>query len=291
MKKVSVALCTYNGSEYLEKQLDSILKQSYPIDEIIVVDDCSTDSTVAILNKFQLKANNMKIFLNPENLGSNKSFKLAISLTKNNFIALCDQDDIWFPSKIETQMDAINSSGFGEDNKPLVVFHDLCLMDEDENVTNESFWRLHQFKASNFDFKKLLLFNMVTGCTCIINESMKFELIKSDMKDIIMHDYLIALIGYGFGNHIYVNQPLMSYRSHSSSVTVKEKITFSSRIESFVQRVKNKNYLEPNILQIERFNFLYGDKIDGDKKDLVDEIIRLKDKSIFNRMIYKWLLN
>jgi hypothetical protein len=117
------------------------------------------------------------------------------------------------------------------------------------------------------------------------------EMIKSDMKDIIMHDYLIALIGYGFGNTIYLNEPLMYYRSHIGTVTEKESISITNRLKSFIYRVKNGNYLMPNILQIQKFNELYGNYLDDGKKKLVDNLIELKDKKIIHRMIYKWLIN
>ncbi|UPZ16065.1 glycosyltransferase family 2 protein [Flavobacterium humidisoli] len=288
--KVSVVLCTYNGSAFLEKQLNSILEQTYDINEIIIVDDCSSDNTKEILKMFQDKNRNIKLFFNDVNLGSNKSFKLAISLATNNYIALCDQDDIWFRNKIEIQMNAINLKSH-DDGKPLVCFHDLRLIDQNDIVTNNSFWKLHKFVPKKFTFRKLLIVNIITGCTCIINRCMKEEMLKSDMEHIIMHDYLLALIGYGFGNVVYIEEPLMYYRSHTGTVTEKEKITFGNRIKSFISRVNDGNYLLPYILQIEKVNYLYGDKFDLQRKKLVDSFIGLKNKGLLNRMIYKWLLN
>lgn len=289
--KVSVVLCTYNGCAYLKRQLNSILEQTYGIDEIIVVDDCSTDSTREILKEYQLRHKEIKLFFNDKNLGSNRSFKYAVSLANNNYMALCDQDDIWYSNKIENQMDSIINLGYHLDEKPLVVFHDLCLIDQNDTVTNKSFWELHKFNPHNFTFKKSLVFNIVTGCTCIINKRMKEEMIKSDMKDIIMHDYLIALIGYGFGNTIYINEPLMYYRSHFDTVTKKETITITNRLQSFISRVNSGNYLMPNILQIQKFNELYGNNLDGYRKKMVDHFVALKDKKIIDRMIYKWFIN
>ena len=121
--------------------------------------------------------------------------------------------------------------------------------------------------------------------------NLKEEMIKSDMKDIIMHDYLIALIGYGFGNTIYINEPLMYYRSHFDTVTKKETITITNRLQSFISRVNSGNYLMPNILQIQKFNELYGNNLDGYRKKMVDHFVALKDKKIIDRMIYKWFIN
>ena len=188
-------------------------------------------------------------------------------------------------------MDSIISFGYHLDYKPLVVFHDLCLIDEHDKVTKDSFWNLHNFNPKNFSFKKLLISNIVTGCTCVINKSMKEEIIKCDMKDIIMHDYLIALIGYGFGNSIYINERLIYYRSHSSSVTEKEKMTFVSRFQIFISKIGSGDYLMPNILQIQKFNDLYRHKLDTQNKNLVDYFVALKSKGIISIMVYKWLMN
>ena len=100
---------------------------------------------------------------------------------------------------------------------------------------------------------------------------MKNELLRSDMENIVMHDYLIALIGYGFGDVIYHENPLMLYRSHSSSVTIKEKISLKHRIESFINRVSSKEYLKPNINQIEEILDIYGSKLTLDKLNLSKE--------------------
>jgi len=287
IKKVSVVLCSYNGSLYIEKQLDSILKQTYPIDEIIIVDDCSTDSTRDILQEYQRRNDIIKLFFNEKNLGSNKSFKYAISLASNEYIFLSDQDDIWFTNKIEKQINVVKN----DSTKPLLVFHDLSLIDEDGQAVFPSFWKLHGFFAEKFNFKKLLIFNIVTGCTCLINKAMKDELMRCDMQDIIMHDYLIALIAYGFGEPIFINEQLMYYRTHSNSVTIKEKNTFFDRVKGFVSRVKNRNYLLPNILQVQKYNELYKHNLSSENKKLVVKFLGLKNKGTLQRIIYKRSIN
>ncbi len=286
--EVSVLMCTYNGASYLRKQLDSILNQTYPISKIIIVDDCSRDNTIEIIKEYQRENHNIDLILNTENLGSNRSFHKVISLAETELFALCDQDDIWKKNKIEEQIKLVESSVY-DNSKPLVVFHDLELMDNDEEIIAKSFWDIHKFNAAEFNFEDLFLFNIVTGCTCLLNQSMKREILKSDMKQIIMHDYLIALIGYGFGKVMYSNQQLMLYRSHSNSVTIKERITFSDRIFSFLDRVKSKEYLMPNILQIEECLNLYGESFTNDKLKLMLSFTGLKHKGILFRMAYKWL--
>lgn len=289
--KISVVLCTYNGSKFLNKQLDSILGQSYEIDEIIIVDDCSVDSTREILEEYKAKYDKIKLFFNTKNLGTNLSFQYALSLAECEYIVLCDQDDIWIENKIEVQMNMVVSSPFYKKEQPLLVFHDLRLIDQHDNVIMDSFWELHKFKPNKFSFKKLMISNIVTGCTCLINRKMRDEILKCDMQDILMHDHLIALIAYGFGNFIHINEQLINYRSHNNSVTEKENISVIKRIKLFAGKIKSKKYLKSNILQIQKFNDCYGSELDSDKKNVVKHFIQLKDSSIVSILFYRFLTN
>src|SRR5574344_2136916 len=97
---ISLALPTYNGEKYLREQLDSIFNQTMVPEEIVVVDDRSTDSTIQILEEYKQKYG-LKYYINEQNLGYNKNFEKAITLCQGDYIALCDQDDVWLPEKIE----------------------------------------------------------------------------------------------------------------------------------------------------------------------------------------------
>ena len=103
---VSVVMCTYNGEKFLRPQIDSILSQTWTDLELVIVDDDSSDDTVMILDEYRRKDSRVKYFVNEDNIGYNKNFEKAISLAHGNYIAPCDQDDIWEISKIETMMKA-----------------------------------------------------------------------------------------------------------------------------------------------------------------------------------------
>src|SRR5690606_18169426 len=105
-----IALCTYNGGKYLIEQLDSLVKQDYPNIEIIIVDDCSKDTTLSILNSYSLHYPNIKIHVNENNLGYKKNFEKAIQLCNGEYIALSDQDDIWKLDKISKLINSIEKS-------------------------------------------------------------------------------------------------------------------------------------------------------------------------------------
>ena len=98
---ISIALTTYNGEKFLKEQLDSILNQTYSDYELVVCDDCSTDSTRQILKEYEKKDKRINVFLNNNNLGFKNNFEKAISLCTGEYIALSDQDDIWDEKKLE----------------------------------------------------------------------------------------------------------------------------------------------------------------------------------------------
>ena len=107
---VAVVMCTYNGERFLRQQLDSILAQTYPLSEIIVQDDRSTDSTVAILRDYERRDQRLRVYVNDRNLGFNLNFKTACMRATADFIAISDQDDIWLSDKIERQVSAIGTA-------------------------------------------------------------------------------------------------------------------------------------------------------------------------------------
>ena len=98
----SVAIASYNGEKYIEKQIKSILNQTIPPREIIIVDDCSSDGTINIINELSKKSNiHFRIILHEVNMGYRRSFFDAIYNTTCNIIFLSDQDDIWKSNKAE----------------------------------------------------------------------------------------------------------------------------------------------------------------------------------------------
>ena len=99
----SVALCIYNGIEFLAKQLDSIIRQTKPVDEIIICDDGSTDSTCNLVRQYIKECPvRIRLIVNPVNIGYTLNFEQAISFCSGDIIFLSDQDDIWMSHKVET---------------------------------------------------------------------------------------------------------------------------------------------------------------------------------------------
>ena len=131
--KLSVAFIVYNGSNYMEQQLDSILNQTVKVDEIVVCEDNSTDNTKEILEKYN-KSNPglFKILHNTQNLGSNKNAEKAIQHCTGDIVFLSDQDDEWFDNKVSFLRN------FFLLNKVDVIVHDAKIRQLDNLVVNNS---------------------------------------------------------------------------------------------------------------------------------------------------------
>lgn len=282
--KISVAMATYNGADYLEEQLISIVNQSIIPDEIIIVDDFSKDSTVEMIDRIREKYSFIKLYRNEVNLGPIQTFKKAVSLCTNEYVALCDQDDIWEKNKLELCFNQLKSLG---NNKPSIVFSDLKMIDTKGNLINDSFWATQGYKPSKTNLKELLIGNIITGCTIMMNQKMKDEIARMPVG-IIMHDYWIAIIAYSIGDYRIIADSLIKYRVHSTSVTVKSKITFIERVKLFLQVFWDykKLYLNPNIIQTELFFNIYKNELSEGNSKLLEKFISLKKYNSLYRRLY-----
>src|SRR5690606_33702270 len=104
----SVPMATYNGERFIYEQLRSIANQSLPPDELVVSDDNSTDGTLDVLNQFSREVDfPVRIMKNNSNIGYGDNFLKAISHCRNDWIAICDQDDVWCENKLRVYNDII----------------------------------------------------------------------------------------------------------------------------------------------------------------------------------------
>ena len=106
MNFVSIVLTSYNKEKYILDQLNSLITQTHTNWELIVVDDCSTDSSVSIIQKFIAEHPNLRIQFNQNeaNVGVGKTFENGLKLASGDYIAVCDADDVWTPNKIELEL-------------------------------------------------------------------------------------------------------------------------------------------------------------------------------------------
>ncbi len=207
-KTVSVAMATYNGSRFILEQLESIVNQTCKPQEIVICDDCSVDETVALVTSFITKHPDAGITLvrNEKNLGYQKNFEKAIKLCRSEYIALCDQDDIWIPAKLETLLEQIGDN--------CMIHSDAALIDENNKIIHESFTRIYRKKTLP-TFTDLLLCPYITGCTMLFRKDLLKDTTIIPGK--IPHDYFLSLL-VPSGKIAYCGEPLVLYRQHGGNL-------------------------------------------------------------------------
>lgn len=207
---VSIALCTYNGAKYLRQQLDSLVAQTYSNLEIVVVDDRSNDETVAILQEYTDRYINLAIsvHVNEINLGYIRNFEKVISLCTGEYIALCDQDDIWDSEKVRIMMDHIGDN--------MLIYHDSEFIDDEGISLNKRISDIRNCYSGD-DPRVFLFENCVSGHAMLFRrELMNYA---DSFKREIVHDWWLAYAATNVGSILFFNQVLVKYRQHTSTST------------------------------------------------------------------------
>jgi hypothetical protein len=215
--QISIAMATYNGALYLPEQLASIAAQTRPPDELIVCDDCSTDSTAAIVEEFARRAPMpVKFQINERNLGSTKNFERAIASCTGDVIALCDQDDVWRDDKLQLIEDA-----FARAPAAGLIFSDAEIVDENLESLGRRMWAERGFnreKRKLFEIGHsldlLLAGWTVTGATIAFRSRYKDLILPIPHELPIIHDGWIALAIAAAADVTLIAEPLIKYRQH-----------------------------------------------------------------------------
>ena len=213
--KVEILLATYNGERYIRQQLDSILNQDYENWLVRACDDASTDDTYEILTEYKEKFPDKFIMEKRQTgFGSAKlNFAHLIKNSSCDYVMCCDQDDVWLPNKISLTLQEMKKNE--KAGLPVLVHTDLKVVDAELHVVSGSF-----FEHSNYNkkpqYKDLLIQNHVTGCTMMMNRPLvDLVNLQEDYDDILMHDWLAAIVAAGLGKVAFVDCPTMLYRQHA----------------------------------------------------------------------------
>ena len=198
-------MATYNGERFIEKQLNSILKQTVEVDEIIISDDNSTDNTLKIIEK--LNNPKIKVIKNLKQ-GVINNFENSLKKSKGEYIFLADQDDIWKPNKVEITIKRLKEYD-------LVVHNAKIINSKDEKIFEKTFFEI---RNSRKGLLKNLYKNSYIGCCMAFNRKILEKALPFPMN-IPMHDSWIGLIAEICGKVYFDKAVLFYYRRHESNVT------------------------------------------------------------------------
>lgn len=249
---VSVIITCHNYGSYLSDLLGSISAQTYTNIEVIAVNDFSTDDTWKILQKFkQNYSKRFRIILiqNTSNIGVSASFEKGIRLSRGEYIAVCDADDVWLKDKIEIQVKEIKKKNLG------LVYSDMIIVDDKLQIISSSFMKTSLFYFINQKkdiFQELLYANHIPGPTILFKSIYKEKLIPFS-KDAIQDEWIAWIIS-GNDFHIgYIPQTTVLYRQHGNNMIGAGNNSFRSLFFDptlLVNHIKNKNRLLLSLQEI-----------------------------------------
>jgi glycosyltransferase involved in cell wall biosynthesis len=202
--KVSVCMAVYNGAEFLAPQVDSILDQLRPFDEVLIVDDASQDDSASILARIQDPR--VGVHRNTQNVGVLATLERALRLTSGTIIFLSDQDDLWLTGKVEKVL-----SVFLTNPDVTLVASDATVIDENGTTIADSFYA----RRGRFSSRALhnIAKNKYLGCTLAFRRTM-LEYFLPIPADVPMHDMWFGVLNSIYGTTYFIDEPLVAYRRH-----------------------------------------------------------------------------
>lgn len=259
-KKIIILMSVYNGEKYLNEQLESISNQTI-IEQVklFIRDDGSKDNSINIITnwKDRLDIN----LIQGKNIGPAKSFfellKIDISA---EYYAFCDQDDYWYPDKLEKAIEKIEQRKIKK-NTPVLYYSNALLVNENLQPLGN---KLHQTPPL-VSYTSLLTGSSALGCTMVFNNFLKEIIYSSKIEYSAMHDKTAILIAALMGEVIYDFEPSILYRQHPNNVTTSGGNFKKRLVLVYKRRLKNRD--ESVVLEAQQHIRLFGSKLkEADKK-------------------------
>ena len=229
---VSIITPCYNGEKYISETIDSVLGQTYPNFEMIVVDDGSKDNSARVVQKYQQKDKRIKL-IKQNNAGSAAARNNGIRHANGQYIALLDADDVWLPNFLEKQIH------FMKKNSTVCVFSSYDRIDENSQLIG------HTTNAKPFiTIKDMKVMNQI-GCLTGLYDASKYgkKYLKEELNS-IRDDYAYWYDIVALENKAYGNQEILAkYRVMQGSTTGDKKKLIGKQYKFYRQYLKESPLL------------------------------------------------
>ena len=286
--KVCILLAAYNGQKYIRQMIDSVLLQDYRNIQLILSDDGSQDDTRDILAEYaQREPDRVVYYQSGVKFGCpQKHFLHLLSQFHDApYIMFCDQDDIWYQDKVGKTLSKMQMLEAGADI-PAMVHTDLRVVDAQLHVINPSFWNYSKLDGTRLALNQLLVQNVVTGCTMMINRALAECVCNSIPENgILMHDWWIAMLASVCGRTDAISDATMDYRQHGSNDVGAKNVR---SIKYLLERLANRSMqvaLNDNKTQAEKFLQCYADIMNLEQIAVVRGFIKAQESTWLKRNI------
>lgn len=259
---VNILMATYNGAEYIEQQLDSILNQTYRNIRLIIADDASNDDTFSILKEYAERFENITLVRNTTHLGYVKNFEQLVANTEGQYFALSDQDDIWELGKLAISMNVMLQKETVYPQTAVMVHSDLQVMDSNGGKLYSSYFKFrgYHFHTSK-DVAGMISRCGVMGNTILFNQALKKQILPFDLN-VVHHDYWIAVVNELRGVRVSLKEPLVKYRIHANNASEKRKLFAKNKNTDFNKLLPYRDNNRYQVLKeiLSRFELNLDDK-------------------------------
>ena len=281
-RKIDILLSTYNGSKFLHELMVSLLQQTWQDWTLLVRDDGSTDDTVAIIQDYADRYPDQIVLFkdNDQHLGPSQSFSRLLEHAHADYIMFCDQDDVWLNHKVEWTLRKMMELEQEFPGQPLLVHTDLTVVDQNLRVLSDSYWKYQKLDPMRNHFNHLLVQNMVTGCTMMINRPLR-DLILPVPQQAVMHDWWIALVASMSSGIYHIERPTILYRQHNSNKVGAHK--YSLRYFWSIRR-KLQQSIDGIMGQAMAFQERFADRLQPDQMRILDHFVHLLRQNRLARM-------
>lgn len=258
---IAVVVSTYNGARYIAEQLDSVLAQDYPNVHIVVRDDGSSDGTLSILRSYAARGDIELV--EGENVGVVSSFLGLVSHVAEayDYVALCDQDDVWHPDKLSR---AVSLLAQRDQTLPQLYCSEHTLCDASMRPVGKS--HLNRIGVS---FRTQLYENIVFGNTCVFNRRLAERVAEVGIDGVYSHDWWISLVACALGELTFDNFSSLDYRRTGANVSPSGMGGFAFLLRRIKIFFVNEG-LASTTTQLRRLYELYADEMDPQKRAFIE---------------------
>ena len=283
--KIAILLSTYNGAAYLQAFLDSLSNQTCQEFTLFVRDDGSNDSTIEIIEQYAVLHPETIVIDNLQNIGPKLSFGFSLKYAIQNshiqyFVMFAYQDDIWLPEKIEMTLKQMKATEKENEEKPVLVHTDLKVVNHELELVSNSFWQYQQIDPSKDSFHRLLVQNVITGCTMMINRQLAEKSIPIH-QGAIMHDWWIGLVASVLGKIVPIHEALVLYRQHIDNNVGAKKFNLRYVIKKIFAPIS----MDQNFMQAQSFSDSYHTILNEEHSKILSVFLTL-EKATYLRKVF-----
>ena len=290
---ISILLATYNGETYITEQIESIMSQTHQDFTLYIHDDKSTDNTYKIISEYAKKFPGKIIASQNEiNTGGTKfNFLQMMIHYKDDYVMLCDQDDIWLPDKIAKSLALIKDmeKEYGT-TTPILVYTNLTVVKNNLDVIAYSYEKLANKNFNKNSLNFAVAMNNAPGCSSMYNRALSdliqaIKPLQAKAEYIVMHDWWLYLTAAAFGKVNAIHYPTVLYRQHNENESGAKRVLSLKYIYYVLTHLKKMaSMINDSYKQSEVFLRIYEDKLTKENAELIGAYASIVSLPRFKRL-------